>query len=85
MNSRILKLLQNTKADLKSTLENRNLQFRIYTAENKIKDWSTWKALPEFRRKVNDIKRRKLWLSMEGRKWQPNLWVEAASEEEPIT
>ena len=85
MNSRILKLLQNTKADLKSTLENRNLQFRIYTAENKIKDWSTWKALPEFRRKVKDIKRRKLWLSMEGRKWQPNLWVEAASEEEPIT
>ena len=40
---------------------------------------------PRIQKKVKDIKRRKLWLSMEGRKWQPNLWVEAASEEEPIT
>lgn len=61
-------------------MKSRNLQFRIYTAENKTKDW-TWKALPEFKRKVKDIKRRKLWLSMEGR----NGSLEVALEEEPTT
>ena len=51
MNSSVLKLLQNTKAELKSTLESRNLHFRIYIAENKIKDLEHMESSPRIQKK----------------------------------
>lgn len=56
MNLSILKLLQSVQAELKPTLESRNLHFRIYTAENKIKDLETGKSLRELRSQAEDIK-----------------------------
>lgn len=59
MNSSVLQLLQNAKAELKFTWRP-EIEIAEFTLQKvKSKKQSLWKALPEFKRKAKDIKTRK--------------------------